>query len=115
MRPAAVAVLVIIASLSVPGVEARPDWKAPLQHVGIRFISARDLHTLLTSGARLTLVDARDQIHFPRGHIRGAVWIPAEDRALAFVDIARPKRLDHPERLPDDRNTLLVFYCGGPN
>jgi len=116
MRPAAVAALVIIASLTVPGVEARPDWKAPLQRAGIRFISARELHTLLTSGARrLALVDARDEIHFRRGHIPGAVSIPAEDRPLAFVDIARPKRLYHPERLPDDRDTLLVFYCGGPN
>jgi hypothetical protein len=35
--------------------------------------------------------------------------------ALAFVNLARPKRLAHPERLPADRDALLVFYCGGPN
>jgi rhodanese-related sulfurtransferase len=115
MRAPALAVLTFCASLGVAGVEARPDWKTALERAGIRFISARDLHTLLTSGARLALIDARDEIHFQRGHIPGAVSIPAEDRPLAFVDIARPKRLFHPERLPADRNTLVVFYCGGPN
>ncbi len=34
---------------------------------------------------------------------------------LDFVDLARPKRLLHPEHLPADRDTLLVFYCGGTN
>ena len=115
MRAPPVAALTILASLAVSGVEARPDWKAPLERAGIRFISARELRALMTSGARLTIVDARDEVHFRRGHVPGAVSIPAEDRPLAFVDLARPKRLLHPERLPADRDTLVVFYCGGPN
>jgi len=115
MRALPVAALTIIASLAVPGVDARPDWKGPLERAGIRFISARQLHALIARGERLVIVDARDEVHYRRGRIPGAVSIPAEDRPLAFVDIARPKRLLHPDRLPADRETLVVFYCGGPN
>jgi rhodanese-related sulfurtransferase len=62
----------------------------------------------------VVLVDARDEVWFRAGHIPGAISIPAEDAPLAAVDVTRPKRLLHPERLPEDRGRLLVFYCGGP-
>jgi rhodanese-related sulfurtransferase len=59
------------------------------------------------------LVDARDAEHYDRGHIRGAVSIPAEDKPLRDVDVLQPRLLLHPERLPADRDRSLVFYCGG--
>jgi rhodanese-related sulfurtransferase len=115
MRGPGVVALAIIAGLGAAGAEARPDWKTPLERAGIRFISARQLHTLMASGDPIVLIDARDEVHYRRDRLPGALSIPAEDRPLAFVDIARPKRLLHPERLPADRDTRLVFYCGGPN
>lgn len=115
MRAPGVVALAIIVSLGAAGVDARPDWKTPLERAGIRFVSARELHVLMAGGEPFVLIDARDEVHYRRGHIPGALSIPAEDRPLAFVDIARPKRLLHPERLPADRDTRLVFYCGGPN
>lgn len=108
-------VLVALVALLTGGVAARPDWRSPLERAGIRFISARELKGLLARGEPLVLVDARDEVHHRHGHIRGAVSIPAEDAPLRFVDLRRPKHLLHPERLPADRGTLLVFYCGGPN
>jgi|SRR5712691_4316678 len=115
MRGPGVVALAIIAGLGAAGAEARPDWKTPLERAGIRFISARQLHALMASGDPFVLIDARDEVHYRHGRLQGALSIPTEDRPLAFVDIARPKRLLHPERLPADRNTRLVFYCGGPN
>ena len=115
MRARIVAGLVLAMSLACAGAEARPDWKTPLERLGIRFISARHLHALMASGERFVLVDARDEVHYRRGRIPGAVSIPAEDRPLAFVDVTRPAQLTHPERLPTARDTLLIFYCGGPN
>lgn len=61
----------------------------------------------------MTVVDARDEVHYRNGHVPGAVSIPAEDRPLAEIDVTRPRRLLYPERLPADRARLLVFYCGG--
>jgi len=91
-----------------------PQWRAELERVGIRFVSAKELKAMMDRGDDLVLVDARDEVHYNRGHIRGAISIPAEDKPLRDVDVGRPKWLPYPERLPGDRGRPLVFYCGGP-
>ena len=96
-----------------PTCSRSPQWRADLERAGIRFISARELKAMMDRGDDFVLVDARDVEHYDRGHIRGAISIPAEDRPLREVDLRRPKRLLHPERLPADRDRPLVFYCGG--
>jgi rhodanese-related sulfurtransferase len=108
---AAVLALTLLSS----GAAIRPDWRTPLERAGIRFISARELQGMLARGEPLTLVDARDEVHYRRERLPGAISVPAEDAPLRFVDVRRPKRLLHPERLPADRTRRLVFYCGGPN
>jgi len=90
-----------------------PSWRAELERVGIRFISATELKAMMDRGDEFVLVDARDKVHYDRGHIRDAISIPAEDKPLQELDVRRPKRLLHPERLPADRDRPLVFYCGG--
>lgn len=110
-----VTAVVLVLSVVSAGAEVRPDWRTPLESAGIRFISARELYGMLARGEPLTLVDARDEVHYRRARLPGAISIPAEDLPLRFVDVRRPKRLLHPERLPDDRTRPLVFYCGGPN
>ncbi len=93
---------------------APPPWRTQLEAIGIRFISAREVKAMLDRREGLVLVDARDEVWYRAGHIPGAVSIPAEDAPLESVDVNRPKRLLYPERLPEDRGRLLVFYCGGP-
>jgi len=90
-----------------------PQWRAELERVGIRFVSAKELKAMMDHGDDFVLVDARDEVHYERGHIRGAISIPAEDKPLRDVDVGQPKRLLYPERLPADRDRPLVFYCGG--
>lgn len=91
-----------------------PQWRAELERVGIRFISAKELKSMMDRSDDFVLVDPRDEVHYDRGHIRGALSIPAEDKPLGDVDVRQPKRLLYPERLPVDRDRPLVFYCGGP-
>ena len=105
---------VILVLVAVVGCAGRPAWREPLEGVGIGFISARELKGMLDRRQDLMLVDARDEIWYRRGHIPGAISIPAGDAPVGAVDVRRPKRLLHPERLPADRGRLLVFYCGGP-
>jgi rhodanese-related sulfurtransferase len=89
-------------------------WRGQLEALGIRFISARTLKAMMEAGETLVLIDARDEVWYSRGHIPGAISIPAEDAPLDAIDVQRPKRLLFPERLPAERGRLLVFYCGGP-
>ena len=97
-----------------PACAKPPPWRAALESVGIRFISAKELKAMMDRGDDLVLVDARDEVHYNRGHIRGAISIPAEDKPLRDVDVSRPKWVLYPERLPRDRGRALIFYCGGP-
>jgi rhodanese-related sulfurtransferase len=109
----AVLILAGVVLALTPTCAKPPQWRAELERVGIRFISARELGAMMDRGDDLVLVDARDEVHYNRGHIRGAISVPAEDKPLRDVDVRRPKRLLYPERLPSDRGRLLVFYCGG--
>ena len=103
-----------LALMAAAGCAGRPAWRQQLEDAGIRFISARELKGMLDRREDLVLIDARDEQWYRAAHIPGAISIPAEDASLDAVDVARPKRLLHPERLPADRGRLLVFYCGGP-
>jgi rhodanese-related sulfurtransferase len=107
-------VLLALLSLTSGGCAHRPGWRSSLEAVGIRFISARELRVMMHRSEPFVLVDARDEVHYCRGHLPRAISIPAEDFPLRLVDIRRPKRLLYPERLPPDRDTPLAFYCGGP-
>ena len=106
-------VLAMIALILLPTCAGPPRWQADLQRAGIRFISAKELKAMMDRGDDFVLVDARDEVHYRRGHLPGAISIPAEDRPLRDVDVRTPKRLLWPERLPADRRRQLVFYCGG--
>ncbi len=103
-----------LALVAVASCAEQPGWRSQLEGVGIRFISARELKALLDRREDLVLVDARDEVWYTARHMSGAISIPAEDAPLTAVDVTRPKRLLYPERLPADRDRLLVFSCGGP-
>jgi rhodanese-related sulfurtransferase len=64
-------------------------------------ISVQELVGIMTAGQPYHLFDARPGKRFGAGHVPGA--------RSAF-----PKDDDFLSRLPDDKNALLVFYCGGP-
>ncbi len=51
--------------------------------------------------AGAVIVDARSPASYENGHIAGAINVPCKDDS-AFAN------------LPADKNTQLVFYCGGP-
>ena len=106
--------LVSLLLVAIAGCSGPPPWQGQLEGVGVRLISARDLKAMRDRQEDFVLIDARDEVWYRAGHIPGAISIPAEDAPLADVDVNRPKRLLFPERLPQDRGRLLVFYCGGP-
>ncbi|WP_136797438.1 MULTISPECIES: rhodanese-like domain-containing protein [Desulfosediminicola] len=70
---------------------------------GVTEIKVDEIHELLASATPLTLVDARPLSRYHQAHIPGAISIP----------VAKLKE-KKAEVLPDDKDKLLVFYCGGP-
>ncbi|MGH7387958.1 MAG: hypothetical protein ACREM3_00655 [Candidatus Rokuibacteriota bacterium] len=51
-RRRAASLLVALVALTHDGCAIRPDWRAALEAAGLRFISARALHTMLAGGER---------------------------------------------------------------
>lgn len=57
-------------------------------------VTLEQLNSMMTAGT-VTVIDARDQASFDKGHIDGAFHLASYT-------------------LPADKNASLVFYCGGP-
>ena len=64
-------------------------------------IGVKELVGIMTGGGVYHLYDARPGKRFGGGHVPGA-------------KSAYPKDKDFLDRLPADKNAMLVFYCGGP-
>jgi 3-mercaptopyruvate sulfurtransferase SseA len=64
-------------------------------------MSTEDVEKLITSKETYTLIDARPPLKFQEGAIATAINIPFP---------AFQKSLD---KLPQDKNALIVYYCAG--
>ena len=62
-------------------------------------MSWKDVKQAMAGGA--VLVDARGATSYAKGHIPGAISVPLREPATM-------------DRLPTDKATKLIFYCGGP-
>ena len=69
---------------------------------GVTEIKVEELHKLLQDYVPLTLIDSRPELRYNQGHLPGSLSIP----------VPRLKEMKA-KVLPEDKNKLLVFYCGG--
>ncbi|RLB30634.1 MAG: hypothetical protein DRH11_14540 [Deltaproteobacteria bacterium] len=79
---------------------AKPKMKVPEKQL----MKTEELARLVALGPKkggYTLVDSRPGIKFAEGHIPTSISIPF------------PKMSKMKDRLPKDKNSLLIFYCGG--
>ncbi len=70
---------------------------------GVVEIKTDELKAIIDRGEEIFLVDSRPARRFNQAHLPGAVNIPMDKLQEKGAAI-----------LPKDKNTLLVFYCGGP-
>ncbi len=69
---------------------------------GVSEIKTEELYKMLQDHVPMVLADARPAMRFNQGHLPGAVSIPV------------PLLKEQKEAvLPNDKNALIVFYCGG--
>jgi Rhodanese-like domain len=79
---------------------AKPEIKVSKEQLA----STEEVEKLVAMGpdkGNFTLIDSRPGIKYQEGHIPGAISIPF------------PKMAEMKDKLPQDKNRLLVFYCEG--
>jgi rhodanese-related sulfurtransferase len=80
--------------------EGYPKWVSEKSHYPA--VSAEWVKSQIDGGKQMTLVDARPKrAKYDKGHIPTAISIPD----MQFDELK--------DRLPEDKNQLVVFYCGG--
>lgn len=70
---------------------------------GVTEIKVEEMYTLISANTPMTLVDARPKMRYDQAHLPGSISIP----------VPKLKKMKA-EVLPDDKDKLLIFYCGGP-
>lgn len=69
---------------------------------GVTEIKAEELYKMVSDHVPLMLADARPGIRYNQGHLPSAVSIP--------VPLLKEQKA---KVLPEDKDKLIVFYCGG--
>ncbi len=70
---------------------------------GVTEIKTGELQALVDKGGNLLVIDARPESRFAQSHLPGAVSISVEKLAKEMG-----------AALPQDKEKMLIFYCGGP-
>lgn len=67
-----------------------------------RLISTTNLVKLMRSRQQFTIIDSRPAGRYQEGHIPGSISVPVSNMKNMW------------NKLPVNKNRVLVFYCGGP-
>jgi rhodanese-related sulfurtransferase len=87
--------IALLAALAIAATGARAQ--------DVKLITTAELKAKLAGGSKgLLLVDSRTEVEFGEGHIPGAVLIPAKQTVAKLPEKGARK------------DSLLVFYCNGP-
>ena len=105
MRPSILALTLALLAPACGGGQANQTTDAPPAQTKAEVETHTELNWKVVKAAQesgAVLVDARGAASFAKGHIPGAISVPLGDEATMT-------------RLPGDKSTKLIYYCGGPS
>jgi rhodanese-related sulfurtransferase len=100
---------------SLPGAALaldKPDTPTTLK--GGTVIDLAALRSLLATG-KVVLVDTRNPLNFGKGHVPGALSIGYKEHSAYSENFDASLDSFDLQRLPQDKDTALVFYSDGPS
>lgn len=83
----------------------------PKELTGARVIEAKQARELIGKG--VLLIDARLEVDYLDGHIKGAQWIPYQEISAKEVGFDPVEDRFDLSKLPQDKNAPLMLYCDG--
>lgn len=91
---------------------AAPRVDTPTTAVGFEVITVDQAKALI---GKAQFVDFRAAVNFGKGHIKGAIAIPYDNKSDDVVGFDVTKDKFDISKLPADKNALLVFHSGEVN
>jgi rhodanese-related sulfurtransferase len=86
--------------------------ETPTSLPGGKVVSADEAKTLV---GKAHFFDMRKAINFGKGHVKGAVALPYDEKSEKASSFDASKDGFDKSKLPSDKNAVLVFYSDGPS
>jgi rhodanese-related sulfurtransferase len=99
------------AALLLPLAALAEDPVTPTTAKGVQVISVEQARDLL---GKAPFFDFRAAVNYGRGHIKGAVALPYDQKSEKVEGFDASKDHFDKAKLPSDKKTPMVFYSDGP-
>ncbi len=104
-------ILAATACLSLTSLSA-PRVDTPTTATGFEVITVDQAKALI---GKAQFVDFRSAVNFGKGHIKGAIAVPYDNKSDDVVNFDAAKDKFDMSKLPADKNALMVFHSGEVN
>lgn len=108
--PVRTALLALACAFAASGALAQ-DPMTPTSAKGVQVVSVEEARNLL---GKVPFFDFRSAVNYGRGHIKGAVALPYEQKSEKTDQFDATKDRFDMAKLPKDKSSSVVFYSDGP-
>ena len=107
LRSAAASAAVILMATAA----AAQTPETPRSAKGVQVVSVDEAKALVGKAA---FFDMRSPINYGKGHVKGAVALPYDQKSATAEDFDASKDKFDMAKLPADKSAVMVFYSDGP-
>ncbi|MBL8514698.1 MAG: rhodanese-like domain-containing protein [Betaproteobacteria bacterium] len=106
---AALAAMLVFANQTAVAADTPPT---PTSAPGVEVIGVDAAKALV---GKAQFFDMRSAVNFGKGHVKGAVALPYDNKSDNAADFDAAKDKFNTAKLPADKSATLVFYSDGPS